>query len=755
MLRARLAGSRMKTKRDAAFRKLVMARACFASFILSAVCLRANSSDELLLRAWPKGKLPNDRRLEPLKDLDGYFPFTPQATREDWNSRSPRVRREVAVALGLWPMPERTPLNLVIHGKIEQPDYTIEKVYFESIPGFFVTGNLYRPKGRSGRLPGVLCPHGHWKNGRFMDWGGEEVRKQIARSEERFEEGGRSVLQSRCVQLARMGCVVFHYDMIGYADSGQISESIAHGFSKQRPEMNTIENWGLFSPQAEAHLQSVMGLQTWNSIRALDFLLGLPDVDSKRIGVTGASGGGTQTFILCALDDRPTVSFPAVMVSTAMQGGCTCENACLLRVDTGNVEIAALFAPKPLGMTAADDWTKEMPMKGFPELQKHFEMLGVPDNVMLSPLLQFQHNYNYPSRAVMYGWMNKHLHLGLNGPIVEKDYHRLTAAELTVWDEQHQKPPGGPEFERKLLRWITDRDDKILARCEDSPERFRETYGGALDVIIGRNLSTAGTVTFTEQRAVDRGAYRETVGLLRNKTYGEEIPVLFLKPKQPRSHAIIWADAQGKEGLFSEGAGGKRRLKPAIQKLLNRGVTVIGMDLLFQGEFLADGQAVTRSRKTKNPREAAAYTFGYNRALFAQRVHDVLSVIALAKTELPALKRLDLAGLNGAGAWVAAAKAQAGDAVTCAVLDTRGFRFANVADIYDVNFLPGGAKYGDLPGMLALGAPGKLWLAGEGAEAPALVKRMYGAAGAMQNITITSGARPRDDEAVEWLLATD
>ena len=113
----------------------------------------------------------------------------------------------------------------------------------------------------------------------------------------------------------------------------------------------------------------MMGLQTYNSIRALDWFSGLPDVDPKRIGVTGASGGGTQTFILCAIDPRPAVAFPAVMVSTAMQGGCTCENACYLRVGTGNVEIAALIAPRPLGMTAADDWTKEIATKGLPELQ--------------------------------------------------------------------------------------------------------------------------------------------------------------------------------------------------------------------------------------------------------------------------------------------------------------------------------------------------------------------------------------------------
>src|ERR1051325_11599949 len=295
------------------------------------------------LKAIKPGQIPNDVRLQPVKDLDGYFPYTPASTKEIWEKRAKFVREQLQVALGLWPMPDKTPLNAVIHGKMDMGDYTVEKMYFESMPGFFVSGSLN--------------PHGHWQDGRFYD-NKNGITREIADGAERFEDSGRSPLQSRCVQLARMGCVAFFYDMIGYADSQQISQQIAHGFSKQRPEMNTTENWGLFSPQAEMHLQSVMGLQTWDSIRALDFLLSLPDVDPSRIGVTGASGGGTQTFILCALDPRPTVAFPAVMVSTAMQGGCTCENASLLRVDTGNIEIAGLFAPKPLGMTAADDWTR-------------------------------------------------------------------------------------------------------------------------------------------------------------------------------------------------------------------------------------------------------------------------------------------------------------------------------------------------------------------------------------------------------------
>ena len=319
--------------------------------------------------------MPQDARLGPLKDLDGYFPFTVPESREAWAKRADEVRTQMRVALGIWPEPTRTPLNAVVHGKIEGDGYTIEKVYFESMPGFFVTGSLFRPR-TPGQHPAVLCPHGHWKDARFMVRDDAEMKKELDSGGERFPEAGRSMFQSLGIQLARMGIVAFVYDMLGNSDSQQISFELAHHFAKQRPEMNTTENWGLFSPQAEAHAQSIAGLQTWNSMRIIDFLVSLPDVDPLRIGCTGASGGGTQTMLLSAVDSRVTVECPAVMVSTAMQGGCTCENASLLRVGTGNIEFAALFAPKPLGMTAANDWTKEMETKGFPELQKHYALHG-------------------------------------------------------------------------------------------------------------------------------------------------------------------------------------------------------------------------------------------------------------------------------------------------------------------------------------------------------------------------------------------
>src|SRR5262245_43491627 len=131
------------------------------SFLSLLVIFVATQAFAEIPRVLPDGKLPTDVRLNAPKDLDGYFPFTPPGSKTQWEQRAERVRRQILVSQGLWPMPTKTPLNAVIHGKLERQEYTVEKVYFESAPGFFVTGNLYRPRKITGKVPGVLFAHGH------------------------------------------------------------------------------------------------------------------------------------------------------------------------------------------------------------------------------------------------------------------------------------------------------------------------------------------------------------------------------------------------------------------------------------------------------------------------------------------------------------------------------------------------------------------------------------------------------------------
>jgi dienelactone hydrolase len=678
-----------------------------------------------------------DVRQQPPKDLNGYFPFDPPSSLSEWAERKEQVRRQILVAAGLWPMPTKTPLNAVIHGKIDRGEYTVEKVYFESAPGFFVTGNLYRPKDvKGGQVPGVLTPHGHAKDARLELSTPDRARQLIATGAERFEDGGRSIYQSRCVQFARMGCVVWQWDMLGDSDSIQLARSLVHGFAKQRPEMNATENWGLFSPQAEAHCQSVMGLQLLNAVRGLDFLLSLPEVDPKRVAITGESGGGTQTMLLAAIDDRINLSFPVVMVSTAMQGGCTCENACLLRINTGNVEFAALFAPKPQGMNTANDWTKEMTTKGFPDLQKLYALYDKKDDVFLLRGEHFPHNYNAVTRSACYTFLNKHFRLGLPSPVIERDFELLTRERLTVWDDRHPAPKAAdPEFERQLLKWLaTDADQQLLAAAA-TRDGLQNTIRPAVEALIGRSFSGAGTVAWELQDKQDRGNFVEMTGLLRNQTHAEELQVVWLYPKQWSGRVVVWLDDSGRDALHNE----------RVMKLVQAGAAVLGADLLFQG-----GEPVKQTRVVANPREFAGYTHGYNHALFAQRTHDVLTLVTfLRNTKIgshPSPKSVAVAGWGGTGPIVTAARALAGPAIDRAAVDTSGFRFGKVLDYRDPMFLPGGAKYLDLPGMIALNAPHALWLAGEGVQ-----PEIFGAR--FTDLTpFTGDAAQKEASAIEWLL---
>jgi hypothetical protein len=717
-------------------------------------------------------------RGDPPKTLRDDFPFAPPATPQAWAVRARVVRRQVQVALGLWPMPQATPLNAVVHGRIARDGYTVDRVFFESLPGHFVTGSLYRPAGRAGKLAAVLLPHGHWHDGRFNEASVQDVRKAIVSGAERFEVGGRYPLQAAAVQLARMGVVSFLFDLEGYADSVQIPIGVAHGEPDGRPKDSPAAPGLFFSADAESRLESIMGLQSWNARRALDFLASLPDVDPSRLAVSGASGGGTQTFILGALDDRPVTLFPMVMVGTKMQGGCTCENADYLRIGSGNVEIASLWAPRPLGMTTADDWTKTLPETGFPAMQKLWTMLGAPGNVRVFPMPQFQHNYNYVSRSAMYAWMNTQLKLGLPEPIVEEDFKPLTRGEATVWTVDHPAPAKGEAEERRVTSWWTSASDRALSaslpRDAASLDQYRKVVGGALAAMLGGDVPGASDVTAepgSERKDVGSGvAQRGTLHVSRSS---EETAFVQLTPRNASGATAVWVDAHGGAGLLE--ANGQPR--PAIGTLLAAGVTVIGVDVARDA----------RNRMVPGG-PVAPFTYAYNSPLIVQRVRDVLAALRFAKsgglppqesvtltaqspTEAadqrgdthgatappplqPAAHRVGLLGFGkDAGVWAALARAAAPDLVDRAAIDTGGFRFSTVTAIDDAAMLPGAVKYGDVPGFLAL-STSPLWLAGEGPKPPDMVSAAFKAAGAPNQVTVAKGAGPQAElAAVRWLTA--
>jgi len=337
------------------------------------------------------------------------------ASRAEWNARAKYLREHVLSSAGLLPMPARAPLNPVVFDETTHADYTVSKVYFESLPGFYVTGNLYRPIG-DGPFPAILSPHGHWTYGRL-------------------ENTAVASIPGRAIGLARQGFVVFTHDMIGYNDSRQLT----HTFGGKREAL-----WGL----------SLGGLQLWNGIRALDFLETLPYVRKDGFGVTGESGGGTQTFLLAAVDDRVAVAAPVNMISLHMQGGCLCENLPGLRLDTNNVEIAATIAPRPLLMiSATGDWTNETLENEFPAMRSAYALFDAAPRLH-AVRMNAEHNYNKDSREAMYAWMARWLqHAPEDVKRPERSFNIDPIVDLLVFYGR-PLPAGAVTAAELTSRWI-------------------------------------------------------------------------------------------------------------------------------------------------------------------------------------------------------------------------------------------------------------------------------------------------------------
>jgi dienelactone hydrolase len=629
----------------------------YYEFVL--LTLRATVLTLVIVTLLVTSSLGGELESVPIRTLDSHCPFNPPETLEQWQKRADDLRLQLTVSQGLHPYPALDPVSPQIDDRREMEGYSVEKCIFESLPGLWVTGTLYRPlvaandrQAEAGKMPGILCPHGHWANGRFHQ--ANDVSRQLASGAERFEAAALNPMQARCVQLARMGCVVYQYDMLGYADSRQISFNRAHGFASQPVDQEqTEEGWLLYSPLAEMNAQSIMGLQTLATQRAVDMLLSLPDVDPARIGITGASGGGTQSFIAAAIDSRIAVSFPAVMVSTGMQGGCTCENASLLRIGTGNVEIAALFAPRPMGLTAADDWTRTMPGDGFPELKKIYRLNGHPERVALFPSLHFGHNYNHVSRVSLYGWINDHFNLGYSQPILESDFTLLTADDLTVWDEiKKPAPESGEHVERQLMKLWADIVQTQLTGLKRGDRQQKALYL--------QNL---------------HDGWRVVLGLTSGSAVESEVAT-FIEMAQLNSDN----NSDNSAILISSGDVESWAYLPntAAQELVNNG------------------------------RAAAGYTYGYNHCQFVRQAQRLGNSLLRAAGGQDGQKiKIQASGpsaaLAAAAIFCANELAYQSEQISPAWemdLNFSDFRFAAVRSLRDAWFVPGSVRYGDVDGLM-------------------------------------------------------
>ncbi len=372
-------------------------------------------------------------------DTNTHFDPPHFASKAEWEKRRQQLRAQILMSAGLDILPDRTPLSPQIFGKLNRGDYSIEKVLIQTLPGYWLGGNLYRPLGKQGKFPGVVSPHGHWKKGRL----------------ENTETGS---IPARCISLARQGYVAFCYEMVGYNDTTQTP----HAFG------GPAEDLWAFGP---------LGLQLWNSIRALDFVQSLPDVDGSRLAATGASGGATQTFLLSAVDERVKFSTPVNMISSIMQGGSPCENAPGLRVGANNMEIGAMMAPRPMLMVAATgDWTVNTPKIEYPALRDIYKLYDAEANLAMVQITA-PHNYNKDSREAMYRFFGEKILAVHDTASLKEGTIREEKDEDMLALAGRQHPAGALNYDQLFEQW------KMIARRQAigwDPRMIRQRLATAI-----------------------------------------------------------------------------------------------------------------------------------------------------------------------------------------------------------------------------------------------------------------------------------
>ncbi|MEO7297948.1 MAG: acetylxylan esterase [Verrucomicrobiota bacterium] len=610
-----------------------------------------------------------------VQDLNTPRSFPKIESKAEWQKRAQEIREQILVSCGLWPMPQKTPLKAHVFGKMIRDGYSIEKVYFQSYPGFYVAGNLYRPIGK-GKFPAILNPHGHWENGRMADTNTGSIA-------------------GRCINFAKQGMIAFSYDMVGYNDTffPDHGENIStKDFYKRHRGFATNETnllWNI----------NLMGLQTWNSIRALDFLESLRDVDKSRLACTGESGGGTQTFMLGAIDNRLAAQAPVVMVSHSMQGGCSCENAPGLRIEYSNMEIAAAAAPRPQIMIGATgDWTKTMMTIEGPAVESVYRLFdernarphpgplprGEGEDNLRYVIFDFPHNYNQTSREAVYNFFGRILKPRAPSSR-ETDFKKEADETLRVFSEGKLPDDAVSEAafiaaniaqSKAVLTSLQPRNKKSLAKYK---EIFTPAWIHTLQLNNPSRMPAPETIHLDIDGKVPTGAEVES-GIKTNSS------IYFAPWKSQPIGIVVLAHPKGK-AIYLDEKGNPTGL---AKLLVQRGFKVLVLD------FPEATDSATN--------QVDLFFTTYNRTFAQERVRDLVNACEWVKDSG---YRAILCGNGRAGLWTLLA-APASDAV---IADCNALDFSSdAAQLENDLFVPGLRKIGGFEGVAGLAMPNPLIL---------------------------------------------
>ena len=586
------------------------------------------------------GYRPDDARLCITRHTGTRYPITRFSSRAEVDNLREELRFNLRMAAGLYPWPAKTPLHVRyedVEGEYE--GYTIQKIMFESYPGMWSTGNLYLPSPLPEKAPAILNVIGHWADQRLTRMDTADYPQQFA-------------------NFARMGFVCLATDMIGMVDSRQVSHGYGHG-------------------QKELWFSNGLGIQLWNNIRALDLLCDLPYVDAANIGVTGASGGGSQTLFLSLVDDRIKAAAPINMISLHMQGGCACENAPGLRRHTNNVEMCAMLAPRALFLAGSDgDWTQDLETAELPAVLEAYRQYGAED--MVEHFFQHApHQYNEKTRHRVYSFFSRHL-MGKELNWTEQPIETGDLMDLT-WFRGEGHAPGFGNDEEYFEAHKAELTARIAALPDDEKRRMlawvtgiRENHYHQIQI----SLDTAEGVTI--ERSVIFGEN------------GEKLPFVKLTP----------AGGDGKRVCLALSWFGKACLdRPAVQAMLDDGITVVCGDLFQTGESVGCDQVVSPAHSDSPYFYNNIHHTTFNYTTDTLRVQDASLLLQVAA---------DMGGeltvwAEGFGAQAAACVLALRGGVRSARLE--GDALASLkepSDYYDDFFLPGICAMGGIETCLAL-----------------------------------------------------
>ena len=345
-----------------------------------------------------------------------------------------------------------------ILSKVRKYDgYTVQNFALETLPGLYVCGSIYTPKGK-GKHALIICPNGHFGNGRY-----------------------REDQQQRMATLARMGAICVDYDLFGWGES----------------------EWQVTSAGHQSSISQI--IQAMNGISILDFMITRKDVDTTRVGVNGGSGGGTQTVLLSVLDDRFTAACPVVSLSSHFDGGCPCESGMPVTLAGGgtcNAELAALFAPKPMCVVSdGKDWTSSTPELEFPYLQKIYGFYDAADKVTNVHLPKEGHDFGPNKRNAVYDFFADAFRL---------DKSKLDESKVTIepFENMYSFGKKGENMPENAIRSVNELGKyfgkqavRAAAADESVLKKAREIIA-ALNLTDEKTANLAVTAVYNHRRAV-------------------------------------------------------------------------------------------------------------------------------------------------------------------------------------------------------------------------------------------------------------